>query len=47
MYYGGMEIVNSMTSCHVNLNSSFIVESEGVTMPRGDMMDNKCGAVIL
>ena len=47
LYYGGMEIVNSMTSCHVNLHSSFIVESEGVTMPSGYVMDNKYGSVIL
>ena len=47
LYYGGMEIVNSMTSCHVNLHSSFFVESEGVTMPSGYVMDNKYGSVIL
>ena len=47
LYYGGMEIVNSMISCHVNLHSSFIVESEGYTMPSGFVMDNKFGSVIL
>ena len=47
LYFGGMEIVNSMQSCHVNLHGSFIVESEGVTMPSGFVMDNKFGSVIL
>ena len=47
VYYGGMEIVNSMVECYVNLHSSFIIESEGVTMSDGYVMDNKYGAVIL
>ena len=47
IYYGGMEIVNSMVECYVNLHSSFMVESEGVTMPSGYVMDNSYGAVII
>mgnify|MGYP003290294768 CR=1 FL=1 len=45
--YGGMEIVNSMTCSYVDIHNSFVIESEGFTMPNGYVMDNKYGAVCL
>ena len=47
VFYGGMEIVNSMTCSYVDLHNSFLVDSEGYTMPNGYVMDHKYGAVCL
>ena len=47
VFYGGMEIVNSMTCSYVDLHNSFLIDSEGYTMPNGYVMDHKYGAVCL
>ena len=47
VFYGGMEIVNSMTCSYIDLHNSFLVDSEGYTMPNGYVMDHKYGAVCL
>jgi lipopolysaccharide transport system ATP-binding protein len=47
VFYGGMEIVNSMICSYVDLHNSFIIDSEGYTMPNGFVMDHKFGAVCL
>ena len=47
VFYGGMEIVNSMICSYVDIHNSFIIDSEGYTMPNGFVMDHKFGAVCL
>ena len=47
VFYGGMEIVNSMICSYVDLHNSFVIDSEGYTMPNGFVMDHKFGAVCL
>ena len=47
LLYGGMEIVNSMICSYVDIHNSFVIESEGFTMPNGYVMDDKYGAVCL
>ena len=47
IFYGGMEIVNSMIESYVDLHDSFTIESEGFTMPCGYVMDRQYGAICL
>lgn len=47
IFYGSMEIVNSMIESYVDVHNSFIIESEGYTMPSGYVMDYKYGAICL